>query len=265
MPGSQCPGTPFSGPSPSGCAKQHAAFPRVPGGSRHSIGGAAPRADVSRDSLQPTLHEGVCGDPHSPGDAYVGRGHRLPPGRRQHENGGPLDPAIQGARDVRIRRVMVARTPPRVDSRGGCRADVAGRAGSHRKTGVAASTTGRRRGCQEKIGGRQRHGIWGKRGSPCRESEGPKGQRSDLHRGTAGRLGAAHSTRAGRRGDDGKNCARPTPNRKKRRAVAWRTKLKEKEGGDDSQHPSPPLEDEQPPRAKVLLRPGPGRAEHEHE
>ena len=37
-------------------------------------------------------------------DAYAGRGHRLPPGRRQHEDGRPLDPAVQGGGDVRIRR-----------------------------------------------------------------------------------------------------------------------------------------------------------------
>ena len=91
-------------------------------------------------------------DPHSPGDAYTGRGHRLPPGRRQDEDGRLLDPAVQGGGDVRIRRVMVARTPPRVVSRGGCRADVAGRAGSHCTTRVAASRPGRRRGYQERIG-----------------------------------------------------------------------------------------------------------------
>ena len=205
MPGSQHPSTPFSGPFPRGCAKQHAAFLGVPGGSRHNIGGAPTCAYVPRDSLQSTLHEGVCWDPHSPGDAYAGRGHRLPPGRRQHEDGRPLDPAVQGGGDVRIRRVMVARAPRRVDPRGGCRADVSGRAGSHCKTRVAASTPGRRRGFQKRIGGRQRHEIWDKRGCPCRESECPKGQSSDLSRRTARCLGYAHSTGTGRRGDDEKS------------------------------------------------------------
>ena len=144
-------------------------------------------------------------DPHSLGDAYTGRGHRLPPGRRQHEDGRPLDPAVQGGGDVRIRRVMVVRTPLRVDSRGGCRADVAGRAGSHCKTRVAASTPGRRRRYHERIGGRQRHEILDKRGCPCRESGFPKGQSSDFSRRTARCHSTAHSTGTGRRGDDEKS------------------------------------------------------------
>ena len=56
--------------------------------------------------------------------------------------------------------------------------------------------------------------------------------------------------------------ASPTPNRRKRRAAAWRTKLKGKEGVDGNHHPLPALEDLEPPRAKVVLRPGPGKAEH---
>ena len=94
-------------------------FLGVPGGSRQIIGGAPPGSYVPRDSLQSTLLEGKCWDPHIPGDAYAGGGHRLPPGRRQHEDGGPLDPAVQGVGDFRIRRVMVAGAAPGVDSRGG--------------------------------------------------------------------------------------------------------------------------------------------------
>ena len=60
-------------------------------------------------------------------------------------------------------------------------------------------------GYQEKIGGRQRHEIWVKRGSPCRESECPKGQTSNLSRRMARCLSTAHSTGAGRRGDDEKS------------------------------------------------------------
>ena len=172
---------------------------------RQIIGGAPLGAYVPRDSLQSTLHEGKCWDPHIPGDAYVGRGHRLPPGRRQHEDGGPLDPAVQGVGDFRIRRFMVAGAAPGVDSRGGSRADVAGRAGSHCKARVAACTPGRRRGYQEKIGGRQRHEIWVKHGCPCRESECPKGQTSKFSGQTAGCHSTAHSTGAGRRGGDEKS------------------------------------------------------------
>ena len=69
-----------------------------------------------------------------------------------------------------------------------------------------------------------------------------------------GQAGEATTRRAGG--------ARPSPNRRKRRAAAWRTKLKEKEGVDDNHHPLPALEDLEPPRAKVVLRPGPGKAEH---
>ena len=46
---------------------------------------------------------------------------------------------------------------------------------------------------------------------------------------------------------------------------AWRTKLKEKEGVDDNHHMLPALEDLETPRAKVVLRPGPGKAEHQHD
>ena len=144
-------------------------------------------------------------DPHSPGDAYTGRGHLLPPGRRQDEDGRPLDPAVQGGGDVRIRRFMDARTPPRVVSRGGCRADVAVRAGSHCTTRVAASTPGRRRRYQERIGGRQRHEFLDKRGCPCRESECPKGQSSDFSRRTSRFRGTAHSRGSCLRGDDEKS------------------------------------------------------------
>ena len=144
-------------------------------------------------------------DPHSPGDAYTGRGHRLPPGRRQDEDGRLLDPAVQGGGDVRIRRVMDARTPPRVVSRGVCRADVAGRLGSHCTTRFAASTPGRRRRYQERIGGRQRHEFFDKRGCLCRESECPKGQSSDFSRRTSRFRITAQSRGSCLRGDDEKS------------------------------------------------------------
>ena len=113
-------------------------------------------------------------DPHSPGDAYTGRGHRLSPGRRQDEDVRLLDPAVQGGGDIRIRRVMDARTPPRVVSRGGFRADVAGRVGSHCTTRVGASTPGRRRRYQERIGSRQRHEFLDKRGCRAVSPSAPK-------------------------------------------------------------------------------------------
>ena len=53
--------------------------------------------------------------------------------------------------------------------------------------------------------------------------------------------------------------ASPTPNRRKRRAAAWRSKLKGKEGMDGNRHPLPALEDLEPARPKVVLRPGPGK------
>ena len=58
--------------------------------------------------------------------------------------------------------------------------------------------------------------------------------------------------------------ASPTPNRRKRRAAAWRSKLKGKEGMDGNRHPLPALEDLEPARPKVVLRPGPGKEDHYH-
>ena len=49
------------------------------------------------------------------------------------------------------------------------------------------------------------------------------------------------------------------PNRIKRRAAAWRTKLKVKVSVDDNHHMLPALVDLEPPKAKVVLRPGPGK------
>ena len=46
------------------------------------------------------------------------------------------------------------------------------------------------------------------------------------------------------------------PNRIKRRTAAWRTKLKEKVSVDDNHHMLPALVDLEPPKAKVVLRPG---------
>ena len=74
------------------------------------------------------------------------------------------------------------------------------------KLELQASTPGRRRGYQERIGGSAAaRDLGDKRGCPCRESECPKGQSSDFSRRTARCLGYAHSTGTGRRGDDEKS------------------------------------------------------------
>ena len=176
---------------------------RVGGGTRSEV---LSRVLTSLESVFNQLYTKKCAwDPHSPGDAYTGRGRRLPPGRRQHEDGRPLDPVVQGGGDALIRRVMVARAPPRADFRGECGADVAGTAGSHWKTRIGASTPSRRWGCQAKVSGLRRHENLNKRGFPCRESESRHGQSSDFSRRAARCHRTANSTGAGWRGVDEKS------------------------------------------------------------
>ena len=207
-------------------------------------------------SINFTRRSGVW-DPHSPGDAYTGRGRRLPPGRRQHEDGRPLDPVVQGGGDARIRRVMVARAPPRADFRGECGADVAGTAGSHWKTRIGASTPGRRTGVPGEsrvvCGGFGKfEQTWTSRAvSPSTRIAKVSPATSVVERRDVTEPCPLHRDRSERRRREelelqsrfqigGRGGLRPGS-----------TKLKEKEGLDNGHHRLRALEEMEPARAKI--------------